>query len=55
MSEDLVAKLAFLFDSTILSASLVLIEKEWNLQKFLHLIELNTKHQFTLTRDIVMQ
>jgi hypothetical protein len=54
MSVDIIAKLAFLFNSTIFSVSLVLIEKEKALQKFLHLIELNTKHQFTVTRDFVI-
>jgi hypothetical protein len=54
MSVEIIAKLAFLFDSTIFSAFLVLNEKEWALQKFLHLIELNTKHQFTVTMDFVI-
>jgi hypothetical protein len=54
MSVDIIAKLAFLFNSTIFSAFPVLIEKEWALQKSLHLIELNTKHQFTVTRDFVI-
>lgn len=54
MSVDIIAKLAFLFNSTVFSAFLVLIEKELALQKFLHLIELNTKYQFTVTRDFVI-
>jgi hypothetical protein len=54
MSVEIIAKLVFLFDSTIFSAFLVLIEKEWALQKFLHPIELNTKHQFTVTMDFVI-
>jgi len=53
MSVDIIAKLVFLFKSTIFSAFLVLIEKECVLQNFLDLFEFKYKHQFTVTRDFV--
>lgn len=53
MSIDIFSKPAFLFNATSINPWSI-IEKCWSLQKFLHLIELNTKHQFTITRDYVI-
>jgi hypothetical protein len=57
MSVDLnasLARLAFIFNPTVLNKYGVLTEKELTLQKFLHLNELNTKHLFTITKNFVI-
>jgi hypothetical protein len=53
MSIDIITKPVFLFNSALINPWEI-IGKYWSLQKFLHLIELNTKHQFTITRDYVI-
>jgi hypothetical protein len=55
MFADMIIKPALVFSSTLVGRLLDLIDNEWILQKFLHLIEINIMQEFTIPMDFVIQ